>query len=280
MLSIYGGTGVIGSYFCGLFPHQLIPREQLSPLSDRVLYLISTTSNSYDNPLLHSSTNIDCLLQRLVACQQSGVKEFNFVSSWFVYGHQALPAKEDDCCRPRGLYSITKHCAEQLVIDFCSFHGIAWRIFRLGNVYGGPDASDGSRNALHFIVQELKANRPVSLTEEVRRDYIHIYDVCRAMDHLTKAPVNTIYNVGTGLATPLADCAAFCQIVLESTSPIVSRPWREGEQWQRAALDCSRLFDTGFVPSISLGTGLIDLCTHQKFSTPAHFLTAPKFRQQ
>ena len=124
MYSIYGGTGTIGSYFTGLYGGHALSRNQLAPANQEVLYLISTTSNSYSNPLLHTNTNIDCLMKRLILCQDAGVKTFNFISSWFVYGPHEEEMKEDSQCLPQGLYSITKHCAEQLVGDVCSFHGI------------------------------------------------------------------------------------------------------------------------------------------------------------
>lgn len=275
--SIYGGTGVLGSYFIGLYGGRPLQREQLSPMDKQVLYLISTTSNSYDQPLLHSSTNIDCLMRRLIACQEAGVEEFNFVSSWFVYGGHIAPRKEDDCCHPYGLYSITKHCAEQLVIDFCSHHGIKWRVLRLGNVYGGPDRSSGQRNALHYIVQQLKTGRSVEGVVNMRRDYIHIADACRAIAMACEeGPANEIYNIGTGESTLLSRVIDTCRLTLDSDSEILYRNHRKGEQSLFMGLDCSKLKALGFLPSISLEEGLRDLCTSHKFSTPVHFLRTMK----
>jgi nucleoside-diphosphate-sugar epimerase len=270
--SIYGGTGIIGSYYIGLYGGRPLLRDQCSPMDKEVLYLISTTSNCYEKPLVHTRTNIDCLMKRLIACKEADIKTFNFVSSWFVYGDRQDVMKESDCCSPHGLYSITKHCAEQLVIDYCSHFAIKWRIFRLGNVYGGPDASDGRRNALHYIVQELKANRCVKVVDEMSRDYIHIYDACRAMQLLSKeAPENEIYNIASGRSTLLSDCVEQCKEILKSESEIIHRKPRVGEQSQKMVLDCGKLFSAGFLPVISLEEGLHDLCTNRKFSTPVHF---------
>jgi nucleoside-diphosphate-sugar epimerase len=278
-LSIYGGTGIIGSYFIGLYGGRPLLRDSLQPLDENVLYLISTTSNTYSDPLLHTDTNIDCLMKRLIACKEAGVRSFNFVSSWFVYGPSSGIMKEDDACFPKGLYSITKRCAEQLVIDYCTKHGIPWRILRLGNVYGGPDTSNGQRNALHFMVQELRAKRPVEVVSGMSRDYIHIYDTCRAIHSLcTESPADAIYNVGTGQSTFLLQCINHCKAELDSRSPISQRLPRNDEQSLTMALDCTKLFNTGFSPLISLEDGLSDLCTSQKFSTPLHFSMGMKSR--
>lgn len=270
--SIYGGTGILGSYFLPLYGGRPLSREELFPAEKQVLYLISTTSNSYDDPLLHTDTNIDALMRRLVACKEAGVEEFNFISSWLVYGGHIAPRREDDCCQPHGLYSITKHCAEQLVIDFCSHHNINWRILRLNNVYGGPDESNGQRNALHYIVQQLKLGRPVEGVVNMRRDYMHIGDVCRAIACVCEeAPVNDTYNIGTGESVLLSGVIGRCASILQSQSEISYRNHRKGEQSLFMGLDCSKLKALGFSPLLSLEEGLYDLCTSQKFSTPAHF---------
>ena len=275
--SIYGGTGIIGSYFISMYGGRPLMREQLEPLDDEVLYLISTTSNSYADPLLHTDTNIDCLMKRLIACKEAGIKTFNFISSWFVYGPHSQPMKESDACMPKGLYSITKRCAEQLVMDYCSHHGIKWRILRLGNVYGGPDKSTGQRNALHYIVQELKANRPVEGVGGLRRDFMHIHDICRAISLVCKeGEANSIYNIGSGQSVFQSTCISICKAATNSKSVISYRAHRNDEQSLIMALDCSKLFALGFSPLISLEEGLTDLCTSQKFSTQALSLTAPK----
>lgn len=275
--SIYGGTGILGSYFLPLHGGRVLQREALFPRDKKVLYLISTTSNFYDQPLRHTETNIEALMRRLVACQEAGVEEFNFISSWFVYGHHTEPRKEGDYCHPHGLYSITKRCAEQLVIDFCSHHGIKWRILRLGNVYGGPDKSNGQRNSLHYIVQQLKLHQPVELVIGMQRDYIHIGDTCRAIACICKkAPFDDIYNIGTGQSMSLSSVVDSCREIIKSSSKISCRHHKDGEQSLFMSLDCSKLEALGFSPLISLQEGLVDLCTNRKFSTPARFLQMMK----
>lgn len=279
-ISVYGSTGIIGSYFVGLHGGRPLLRDQLAPMDKEALYLISTTSNTYSDPLIHTDTNIDCLMKRLVACQRTGLQTFNFISSWFVYGPTTDIMAEHSQCSPKGLYSITKYCAEQLVIDFCSFHGIDWRIMRLPNLYGGRDKSDGQRNILHYIVQQLKASKAVEVVSGLTRDYLHIYDVCQAINFLiSSSPVNDVYNIGSGQETLLSDCIDFCAKTLNSQSTISFRPHRNHEQSLRMRLDCRKLQALGFAPSIPLYQGLQDLCTTQKFSTPAHFSMETKFKQ-
>lgn len=279
-LSVYGATGIIGSYFSALFPCLPVGRERLKPRSKRVLYLISTTTNSTSTPWIDTDTNLTALMKRLDACRQAGVEEFNFVSSWFVYGRRETTMREDDNCFPHGIYSMTKCFAEELVIDYCASHGMKWRIFRLGNVYGGPDNGSMKRNALHFLINKLAINEPVVVIKEMCRDFIHIVDVCRAMYLLSnKAPHGQVFNIGSGRYEFLEDIVYEARDILGSQSEISSIHADGTEQSVFMALDCGKLHAAGFRPMIDFQQGLHDLCTLRRFSTPGHILTDKKLRQ-
>lgn len=129
MLSVYG-AGYIGGRYCQMYPKDthVIPREQRSPVSKEILYLISTIDNSniHDNITLDVETNLRIFCEVLNHCRSDDIC-INFISSWFVYGDCDLPAKEDSICNPKGFYSITKKCAEDLLIDFCRTYKVKYR---------------------------------------------------------------------------------------------------------------------------------------------------------
>ena len=123
MISVFGSTGFIGTNFCNLYKNDVvtIPRDNRTPLSRDVLYLISTTHNYhvFDDPFLDIDTNLTTLIEVLEQCRGKDTI-FNFISSWFVYGDTDLPAKETSNCDPKGFYSITKRTAEQLLVSYLS----------------------------------------------------------------------------------------------------------------------------------------------------------------
>lgn len=285
-VSIYGATGVIGSYYQGLFNENPIPRTRLQPKDPLALYFISTTTNSnvYIDPTVDIRTNLIELMKRLDACRKCDIKEFNFVSSWYVYGRDKEYCHEDDICTPQGFYSITKRTAEQLVIDYCTAYGITWRIFRLGNVYGGTDKNVDllKRNSLHSFINLLKDDREVVIFEGVQRDYIHIFDVCRALYLLIyKGEPNTIYNVGTGTKTAFLDLLLEARDILGSKSRIcTTKPATNYSQSISNYLDVTRLQNLGFSPIIDIHDGLKDLCLEQKYCTPDRILMDRRFKQQ
>jgi len=209
-INLFGGTGFIGSRFSQLYQEHIIlnDRDDYIPKTNNILYFISTIDNYNVHKDLHIdvNTNLTLLLNVLENIKNNPTKDitFNFISSWFVYGqNDKIPFKENDLgCNPTGFYSITKRCAEQLIISFCETYGIKYRIFRLANVLGEGDKKiSKKKNALQFLIQEIANDRDVELYYggNVLRDYIYVDDVCNAIFHcINKAPVNEIINVGSG----------------------------------------------------------------------------------
>ncbi len=205
-IDIFGSTGFIGTRFCELFQSDVnvISRDSNTPTGNNdILYLISTTDNYNVLNDLHIdiNTNLNKLMDVLENCKHKDIV-FNFVSSWFVYGNCQLPAKETECCKPRGFYSITKKTAEDLLISFCNTFGVKYRIFRLGNVYGIGDLKKSKKkNALQYLIDEMKDGRDINLYHGGKfiRDYIHVNDVCRAIKLcMSSSSTNEIINIGSG----------------------------------------------------------------------------------
>jgi len=210
-ISIFGSTGFIGSRFCNLYNDSVerIERDSYVPKTNDILYFISTVDNYNVHNDLHIdiNTNLTVLMNVLENIKNREDREditFNFISSWFVYGqNHEIPFREDySKCNPTGFYSITKYCAEQLLISFCETYNIKYRILRLANVVGEGDKKiSKKKNAVQFLIKEIVHNRDVPLYYggEVLRDYIYVDDVCSAVKLcIDKAPVNEIINIGSG----------------------------------------------------------------------------------
>ncbi len=111
-LSVFGGTGFIGSKFLKIYPNNLkIDRNNLSPESENILYLISTVDNYnvFDDITKDVKVNLELFCKFLENCKSEKCT-INFISSWFVYGKvDKLPVDESNFCNPTGFYSITKN---------------------------------------------------------------------------------------------------------------------------------------------------------------------------
>ena len=230
-ISVFGSTGFIGSHFCNMYLKETesvntsardFPRK--IPDNGEVLYLISTTDNYniMSDPHKDIDTNLSMLMKVLWRYKDRKDLVFTYISSWFVYGDVELPANEDACCKPKGFYSITKKCAEDLLISFCETYGLKYRILRLANVVGvGDKGVSHKKNALQFLIQKLADNEPIGLYHngDFWRDYIHVDDVCKAIHFcIHNAPTNEIINIGSGEKYKFGELMMYAYAKLNSKS--------------------------------------------------------------
>jgi nucleoside-diphosphate-sugar epimerase len=267
-LSLFGGTGYIGSTYEKLFPgNVIIPRSERTFDTKNVLYLISTTTNQniFKDLQIDIDTNLKILTEVLSHCKRTDTV-FNYVSTGFVYGNDILDAKETDCCNPTGYYSVTKRCAEQLLISYCETFGMKYRIFRVGNVFGiDPTVSQG-KNVLGYMIRCLKKNDPIKLFDggNFLKDYIHVDDVCRAMNLLMeKSETNKIYNIGTGESRSFREVIEYAKQRVGSESELIDVEMPEDQKYlqiKNFTMNVDELYSYGFVPQLDIDRGLDMMC--------------------
>ena len=226
-LQIFGGNGFVGSAFVRKNPLCIVKQrnDHVVDKDKDILYLISTVTN-YNvktNPYIDIETNL-ILLMKILSQYQNSDKIFNFISSWFVYGNTKMPATEESICDPTGFYSITKRCAEQLLISYCQTFNIKYRILRLANIAGhGDNKASAQKNALQYMINQLKQNLDINLYEggNMYRDYIHVNDAVDAIDLiLDKGEINSIYNVGNGIPLLMKDLIEYAKQLIGGTGRI------------------------------------------------------------
>lgn len=239
-LTIFGGKGFVGGQYVESYYDQALgnirninEREDHTVYSSDILYFISTVDNYnvFDKPFLDIETNLSTLIAVLENWRryqeitgETGI--FNFISSWFVYGNQDDPhgVPESAACNPKGFYSITKRCAEQLLISYCETYGLKYRILRLGNVLGLNDHKVSMRkNALQHLVNEISQNGNIKIYDhgEFHRDYIHVEDCVRAIElTMLNGAENEIYNIGNGKSWTFIEIIMYAIKELKSSSEI------------------------------------------------------------
>ena len=258
MISVFGGTGFVGSEFCKQFKNEvtIIDRNSFTPISEKVLYLISTVDNY--NVLTDSkkdiNTNLIHLMNVLDECKNKNI-EFTFISSWFVYGDTDLPAKESSVCRPKGFYSITKYAAELLLESYCKTFNIKYKIIRLGNVLGNSDGKiSKKKNALQFLISQIKENKEINLYNngDFYRDFIHVSDVAKGIKHIMdNGGSNETYNLGCGIPIVFKSIIDYAVEKTNSKSNIgimEATDFHKIVQVESMYLDTSKLNDLGFKP--------------------------------
>ena len=266
------GNGFIGSKFKELYDKEVYVqrREDRCPLVNDVVYTISTIHNYnvHDKITLDVETNLKVLCEVLRFCRSENIT-FNFVSSWFVYGKGGdVPAREDSPCNPTGFYSITKKCAEDLIISFAQTTGMKYRILRLCNVMGSGDKkASRKKNAMQWMINELVEHRDVKMYDNGShcRDIMHVDDVCRAIKLvMDKGQVNEIYNIGSGKPTTVSEMMHLAKQYSRSRGKLISidpPEFHNNVQTQNFYLDTTKLKSLGFEQHLTNEFIVNDLCT-------------------
>jgi nucleoside-diphosphate-sugar epimerase len=268
-VSVFGGTGFIGGTFCNLYLQDvvLVPKESRNFETQQVLYFISTTTNQNVFKDLHIDidTNLSLFVDVLNNCKEKDVV-FNFISSGFVYGNDVIDAKETNCCNPTGFYSITKRCAEQLLISFCETFGVKYRILRIGNVYGLDKTVSLGKNVLGYMISLLKQNQDIKLYDggNFLKDYMYVEDICKAIKLiLDNGKLNEIYNISSGVSLSFREIIETAKDLTKSQSNIIDILFLDNQKFiqvKNMTLNNNKLSSLGFSCSMNLNKGLQILC--------------------
>ena len=178
-----------------------------------------------------------------------------------------MPANENHICNPTGFYSITKKCAEDLLISFCKTFGVKYRIIRLCNVLGkGDKGASAKKNAVTWMINLLKENKSIDLYDkgEVFRDFLHVNDVCDAINLICKkGKKNDIYNIGSGQPTQIKTLIDLAYKYTNSSSIInyIEQPeFHFKVQNKDFWMENNKLKELGFTKKINLEEIVKELC--------------------
>jgi dTDP-L-rhamnose 4-epimerase len=173
-----------------------------------------------------------------------------------------VATQEDDRTNPASIYAATKLAQEDLVRIACGALGIGYAILRLQNVYGeGQSLNNPYTGILSIFSTKVRRGADLPLFEdgEETRDFVHVDDVAEALSRaLTQPdPANAVINVGSGIATSVAEVARLLNEALGGNSALrVTGEYRLGDIRHNFA-DISRLERVlGFRPRVTLDQGL------------------------
>ena len=139
------------------------------------------------------------------ALRVTPVERVVLASTAAVYPVQEHPCREDGPVGPTDIYGASKLACEGLAHRLAAEHGCSVACARLFNLFGPGETNP---HVIPAIISQLGRHGPLRLGNlQARRDYVHVGDVCRAIQLLLAddTPGCEIYNVGAGLASSVAD---------------------------------------------------------------------------
>lgn len=175
---------------------------------------------------------------------------------------QLQATDEDSKINPLSLYAITKYNQEQYISLTCASINLPYVIFRYQNVYGpGQSLKNPYTGILSIFSTQIKNGNNINVFEDglESRDFVFIDDVVNAtIAGIEKDEANNqVFNVGSGVATPVIKVAETLRTLYSSNVEInITGNYRVGDIRHNYA-DLTRSKKVlGFNPSTNFETGI------------------------
>lgn len=246
---ITGSSGYIGSHLVNMFmscmkyevhcldinPPQVpahkfyqidINRQfELAEEFDAVIHLAAkvNVNESQQIPIMYYITNINGTMNVI-----NKIKTKNFIL--------ASTGAAEGCA---SAYGISKRAAEDVVREFCTRHSKKdYTIFRFYNVIGGSVVKPTNPDGLMYNL--LKARETgeftiygndydVSVDGTCVRDYVHVLEICNALETAIEKPSNSIESLGHGVGYTVKEIVDLFRKVNDIEFDVKYGPRREGD---------------------------------------------------
>ena len=160
----------------------------------------SDVSESVIHPEITTSVNLNGTINVLKCCAQNKIKKIIFASSAAVYGNcKDLPITEESKTEPLSPYGASKLSAENEIKIYASEFGFDAIILRMFNVYG-VGQNDLYSGVISVFLKNIAQNKPLVIygDGEQTRDFVSIYDIVQAFDHVILSNGVKTFNIASG----------------------------------------------------------------------------------
>ena len=242
--------------------------------ADVIVHLagLSDASLSAREPLLYGRVNALGTLNLLEGARRSGAF-FVLASSQRVYEPGQVPLAEEAPKRPGEPYGYSKVIAEQWLGMYRQVYRLPGVALRFFSVYGPGQARPGGTSGVAAIfLHRALAGEEIWVDGEKRADLTFVSDVARGIVLAieNRASCGPVYNVATGMGTPLRALAQLAVELTGSRSSIVVRP-SVGPAGNLVADISKARRDLGYEPAVGLREGLgrtIDWLRNERSHSP------------
>lgn len=142
------------------------------------------------------------------AARIGDVKRVYIMSSDKVYGDEPSPYTEDtNLGSNMGIYDASKATAEIIARSYMSTYGLSVGVGRACNIYGQLDLN--FTRVIPGVIKEILTSgqyRVFIPDNHVQvREFIHVNDLCRAVNLITEAGGDEVYNIGSDEITNISE---------------------------------------------------------------------------
>lgn len=243
----------------------------------RIDAIIHFAAESHVDRSLHDAspfirTNIQGTLELLELARSRLTGRFVQISTDEVYGSLGPTGAftESSPLAPNSPYAVSKASADLLVRAYVHTYGLNAVITRCSNNYGPFQFPE---KLLPLFICNLLADQPVPLYGDGLqvRDWIHVYDHCRAIDLIWRqGRTGEVYNIGGESERTNLDMTRLLLNILGKPESLIKYVADRPGHDRRYAINCSKLkTELGWRPQVPLEQGLAETVnwyqTHQEW---------------
>ncbi|HSM90427.1 MAG TPA: SDR family oxidoreductase [Desulfobacterales bacterium] len=238
------------------------------------LAAVVSVPKTVDDPLGSAAVNETGSLNVLEAARGAQARRVVFASSSAVYGDDpTLPKREQMPPKPLTPYAVQKLVVEYYLSVYQSLYGLETVGLRFFNVFGPrQDPSSPYSGVISIFMNKALSGAPPVIYGDGRqsRDFVFVGDVVQALIAAAKsasAP-GKVFNVGTGKSLTISGLWGMIAALSGSVAQPVHQPARPGDIPHSLSAIDSAAADLGFVPRVSLESGLGVTLDWYRGSTP------------
>src|SRR5438552_703979 len=167
---------------------------------------------SVERPAFDAEVNVVGTVRILEAARAAGARVVFSSTGGAIYGECERPAREGDEPQPLSPYAASKLAGEGYLATWNRLHGASHVTCRLGNVYGPRQLPSLEGGVIAIFLDRLRDGRETEIFGDGNqtRDFVYVGDVVRALLAAASSPASGVFNVGSGVATSVAELHRLC----------------------------------------------------------------------
>lgn len=220
IIAITGASGVLGKFFIkkyknykfDIFKGDIKNYNQVknwieNTSANYILHFAAKVPTHYVKKNYDNSLKVNYFGTKNLVKSMLSTKKFIwlfFASTSHVYKSSMKPLKETDPLKPITKYGKTKIKAENYLLRTLRAKGIT---ICIGRIFSFTDKRQPVSYLVPALLKKIKSNKKKIEISNLNhdRDFIHIDDLCKAINLLKKKHAGGVFNIGSGIATNLFD---------------------------------------------------------------------------
>ncbi len=171
---------------------------------DVVLHLAANidVQLSLRNPKKVIDVNYNGTLNVLESIRQNNVSKMIFLSTQDIYGNN-INSREDELEKiaASNPYSLSKLICEETIQMYSRLYKINYIILRPSRLYGQFQ----DKGIIPTLIERVMKCKVIEIGNNVKRDFLNVNDLVKAIELLLHYKKNNVFNIGTGESTSIKE---------------------------------------------------------------------------